>query len=53
MSPDQLHLYAIVILTLIGVGIFIGFLIAAGFLFFAVVEGLVRLYDWVEGRKSI
>lgn len=53
MSPDQLHLYAIAIVTLIGLAIFAGFIISLGLLLIAVVDGLVWLYDKVdEARRA-
>ncbi|MDQ0825399.1 hypothetical protein QFZ60_001572 [Arthrobacter sp. B2I5] len=59
MSPDLLHLYAIGILTLIGLGIFIAFIFASGLFLLAVADGLIllfggliRLYNWIAQKHA-
>jgi pilus assembly protein TadC len=52
MNDIQLHLYAITVVTLIGLGIFVALIIALGLLLVAIVDGLVWLYDKVDEARN-
>lgn len=52
MIPDQLPLYAITIVTLIGMGIFAALVVLAGLILVAITDGLMWLYDRVDQLKN-